>query len=94
MYHHIRTFLFSFAPIIEKINKLSIDLSRNDVTIISIFFPNKVWSIKGVKVWILHEKIDKYRKYQINSTLREVVTDSENLALLLNFHQNEAGHGK
>ena len=37
--------------------------------------PQKL-GMNRVKVWILYEKIDKYRKYQINSTLGEVVTDS------------------
>ena len=46
---------------------VGIDLSRNDVTIFSNFFPIS---------FVQNEKIDKYRKYQINSTLGEVVTDS------------------
>ena len=52
-----------------------IDLSRNYVTTFSSFFRISLVQ-NGVKVWILHEKIDKYRKYQINSTLGEVDTDS------------------
>ena len=52
-----------------------IDLSRNYVTTFSSFFRISLVQ-NGVKVLILHEKIDKYRKYQINSTLGEVVTDS------------------
>ena len=51
-----------------------IDLSRNDITTFSISFPISLVQ-NGVKVGIFHEKIDKYRKYQISSTFGEVVTD-------------------
>ena len=53
----------------------------------NIFFPISLVQ-NGVKFEILHEKIDKYPIYQINSTLGSY------RQLLLNFHQNEAGHGK
>ena len=61
------TILFNEFQFIVSIQKW-IDLSRNDVATFSIFFPISLVQ-NGVKVWILHEKIDKYRKYQINSTL-------------------------
>ena len=57
-------------PIIDsQLYTFSIDLSRNDVTTFSNFSPISLVQ-NGVQVWILHEKIDKYRKYLINSNFR------------------------